>query len=206
VLTLYRPLFYTSFMLADELTDNDFRGARTLVFSSASSKTAYGTAFLLRGKGPRIVGLTSPGNLEFTRGLGCYDEVLSYEDVTALDPNQTTGYLDVAGAADVQARLRAHLGASLVFDTVVGISHQTPKAIGDGSTVFFAPNQVRKRTLDWGREGLDAAFAEAWVPFASTVEGWVDVRTGTGPDALRDTWLEVLAGRTRPRVGHVIAL
>ena len=49
---MYRPLFFTSFMLADQLEDNDWFGAEVLVLSSASSKTAYGTAFLLRGQGP----------------------------------------------------------------------------------------------------------------------------------------------------------
>jgi hypothetical protein len=42
---LVRPLFITSFMLADFLQDKAFFGAQQLVFSSASSKTAYGTAF-----------------------------------------------------------------------------------------------------------------------------------------------------------------
>ena len=46
---LVRPLFITSFMLADFLQDNAFFGAKRLVVSSASSKTAYGTAFCLEG-------------------------------------------------------------------------------------------------------------------------------------------------------------
>ena len=76
-------------MLADHLADNGFYGAQVLVLSSASSKTAYAAAFELHGKGPRVVGLTSPGNVEFTRGLGCYDEVLTYEEVSKLDTAQT---------------------------------------------------------------------------------------------------------------------
>jgi hypothetical protein len=97
LLILYRPLYYTSFMLADQVADNDFYGAEAVVLSSASSKTSYGTAFLLHGQGPRVVGLTSPGNVDFTRGLGCYDEVVSYPDVAALDPGGPRLYLDVAG-------------------------------------------------------------------------------------------------------------
>jgi hypothetical protein len=64
---------------------------------------------------------------------------------------------------------------------------------------------MRKRTQDWGRDGLDERFAGAWRRFASTVEGWLDVQTGQGPHALQETWLEVLAGRTPPRVGHIIS-
>jgi hypothetical protein len=30
--------------------------------------------------------------------------------------------------------------------------------------------------------------------------------TQHGPEALRDVWLEVLSGRSAPRVGHVLTL
>ena len=44
LIALLRPLFITSFLIDDFLADNDFFGARTLLISSASSKTAYGLA------------------------------------------------------------------------------------------------------------------------------------------------------------------
>jgi hypothetical protein len=202
LLVLYRPLFFTSFMLADELADRQFGGASTLVFSSASSKTAYGTAYLLCDQDVRVVGLTSPGNIDFTRSLGCYDEVVPYGGIGELDPAAATGYVDFAGSDRARAEVRERLGSSLRFDTVVGMSHQAPDSMA--GEVFFAPNQMRKRSQDWGRDGLDAKFAEAWQGFAAAVEGWVDVRIGHGPEALRAAWLEVLAGHTPPRTGHVI--
>jgi hypothetical protein len=205
LLILFRPLFFTSFMLADFLTDNGHFGAETVVLSSASSKTSYGTAFLLHGQGPRVVGLTSPANAAFTRGLGCYDEVLTYDDVTSLDPARPTAYLDVAGDARIRDILLGHLGDRLVHNAAVGLTHQEPNATA-GGTVFFAPDQMRKRTRDWGRDGLDERFGSAWRRFASTVDGWVDVTVGHGPQALRSAWLEVLAGKAPPRTGHVIAL
>jgi hypothetical protein len=73
------------------------------------------------------------------------------------------------------------------------------------TSFFFAPDQMRKRTGDWGREVLDQRFAEAWLRFAPTVEGWVDVVVHEGPEALRDVWLEVLSGKSSPRVGNVLA-
>ncbi|HLM07709.1 MAG TPA: DUF2855 family protein, partial [Blastococcus sp.] len=48
---LFRPLFWTSFMLADWLVDTDAMGAERIVLSSASSKTAYGAAFELHRQG-----------------------------------------------------------------------------------------------------------------------------------------------------------
>ena len=124
LLILYRPLFFTSFMLADYLQDNGWFGAEVLVLSSASSKTAYGTAFLLRGKGPQLVGLTSAGHLAFTESLGCYDRVLPYEAMDQLSPTIATAYLDFAGSADVRGRIRGHLGDRLVHEAVVGVTHQ----------------------------------------------------------------------------------
>ncbi|WP_433652968.1 DUF2855 family protein [Micromonospora zamorensis] len=204
LLILFRPLFFTSFMLADQVVDNGFYGAESLLVSSASSKTAYAAAFELRGRGPRLVGLTSPGNLAFTRSLGCYDEVVPYDDISALDTVPTV-YLDLSGAPSTRAALRQHLGDRLVRDIAVGLTNQTPNAAA-AQEVFFAPVQMRKRGQDWGREGLDERFTEAWQRFTAVVSGWLDVQVGVGPEALQRAWAEVLAGRTPPRVGHVVQL
>ncbi|MBQ0902872.1 DUF2855 family protein [Micromonospora sp. U21] len=204
LLILFRPLFFTSFMLVDQVADNDFYGAASLVMSSASSKTAYATAFELHGRGPRLVGLTSPGNLASTRSLGCYDEVLSYDDLGVLDVVRTV-YLDLSGAPSTRAALRRRLGDQLVRDIAVGLTNQTPNADA-AEEVFFAPVQMRKRSQEWGREGLDQRFTEAWQRFTAVVSGWLDVRVGAGPEGLRHAWLEVLGGRTPPRVGHVVQL
>jgi hypothetical protein len=73
VQALLRPLFITSWLIDDFLADNDFFGARVMLLSSASSKTAYGTAFqLAQREGIEVVGLTSPGNVAFCESLGCY--------------------------------------------------------------------------------------------------------------------------------------
>ena len=204
---LYRPLFFTSFMLADWLSDNGFSGADAVVVSSASSKTAYGAAFLLRSSGRRLVGLTSPSNVTFTESLGVYDEVLPYESVEAL-PVVPSVYVDLAGSATLRASLRARLGAALVADVVVGITQQDASPVGSlegpRPQVFFAPDQMRKRSAEWGRDGLDERFGAAWRSFAPAVSGWVDVVPHSGPEALRDVWLDVLAGRAKPRDGHVV--
>ncbi|MEU4498742.1 DUF2855 family protein [Streptomyces sp. NPDC023998] len=207
---LYRPLFWTSFMLADWLVDNAWLGARTAVLSSASSKTAYGAAYLLQGQGCEVVGLTSRRNLAFTESLGCYDRVLTYEDAPQLSPAEPTLYADFAGDEALTATLRAHLGDALVHHVVVGVTNQQPGPAGTlaetGPAMFFAPDQMRKRLGEWGREGLNRRFADAWQRFAPVVEGWVDVVHDHGPEALEKVWHEVQSGRTAPRTGHVLVL
>ena len=205
---LFRPLFWTSFMLADWLADTDAMGARRIVLSSASSKTAYGTAFELRRHGREVVGLTSARNVAFTESLGCYDRVLSYDAVSELSPGTPTLYADLAGDPGLAGALRTHLGGGLVHEVVVGVTHQVPSAAGTladtGPAMFFAPDQMRKRIGDWGRDGLDQRFAAAWRTFAPVVERWVVVVEQHGPGALQEVWQEVRSGRTGPRTGHVI--
>ncbi|HEV7711447.1 MAG TPA: DUF2855 family protein [Asanoa sp.] len=204
LLVLFRPLFFTSFMLADQIADNDFYGADALVLSSASSKTAYAAAFELRGRGPRVVGLTSPGNVAFTESLGCYDDVLSYAQVETLPP-VLTAYLDLSGAPATRAALREHLGDHLIRDIAVGLTYQVPNTEAAGE-FFFAPVQMRKRGADWGRDELDRRFSVAWRRFVDELGGRVEVRVGDGPEALRTAWLDAVAGRTPAQVGQVLQL
>jgi hypothetical protein len=211
---LYRPLFITSFMLDDFLADNDFFGAERLLVSSASSKTAYGTAFCvkLREGRPSLVGMTSPRNLEFTKSLGCYDEVVTYDDAGALPTDLPTLYVDVAGSAPLRATIHERLGPALVYDAVVGATHldALPGSGGDlagpDPTFFFAPDQIRKRRSDWGPGGIEKRYGASWRLFAPAVEDWVDVQVSEGPEGLRAAWLEVLSGGADPRAGHVIQL
>lgn len=197
---LYRPLFLTSFLLADQLADNDFHGARTVVISSASSKTAFGTAQCLRNQGVRLVGLTSPRNVEFTAGLGLYDSVLPYDAAVDLEPSV---YLDFSGSADLRSTLHDRLGAELVKDISIGLTHQATTA-DPRSEFFFAPDQLRKRTADWGSEGLAQRFGEAWRGFTAQAGDWVDVVPHEGPDALVQVWQEHVRGEASPTKAHVI--
>jgi hypothetical protein len=205
---LYRPLFMTSFVLADFVQDNDAFGAESVVISSASSKTSYGTAFLLDGV--RRVGLTSASNREFTESLGCYDEVVTYDAIADMTP-ATAVFVDVAGDASV--RRAVHERLSPVHSAVVGASHHdAPPDPGDRDlpgappAFFFAPDQMRKRAKEWGSAGVDERYAAAWERFAPVVAGWVDVVVAEGPEGLRADWLEVLGGSTPPRTGHVVQL
>src|SRR5947207_9707788 len=64
---LLRPLFMLSFLVDDFLAGNEFYGARRLVLSSASSKTAFGLAHLVHTerRGITVIGLTSAPNVAF---------------------------------------------------------------------------------------------------------------------------------------------
>lgn len=209
---LFRPLFMTDFVLDDWLADHDFHGARLAVLSSASSKTAFGLAHLLRRRDPRpeIVGLTSPGNVDFVTGLGVYDRVLPYDDVAQLDAEAPGVYLDMAGDAGVRRAVHERMGG-LTASVQVGGTHWQQVG-GDGGelpgpapALFFAPDQIVERRQDWGAGGVESRFADAWADFLPVVEDWITVVERQGPDGVRDTYREVLTGDADPSAAFVLA-
>ncbi len=209
---LLRPLFFTSYLIDDFLTEARLFGASTAVLSSASSKTASALAFLLAGRpGIEVVGLTSPRSVEFARALEVYDRVLAYEDVGAL-PEQGAVYVDMAGDAALRDAVHRHFGDRLAHSAVVGATHHDqmgalPDSLaGPRPVFFFAPDQARKRAQDWGREGLEQRLAEAWRPYVQWTRGWLEVIHGEGPEELERTYLDLLDGRIDPARAHVLTL
>ena len=217
---LLRPLFTTAFLIDDFLADQAFFGARTVLLSSASSKTAYATAFCLaqrRGseRAVRVVGLTSPGNLAFTRGLGCYDAVEPYDGVeSALPAGDPTLYVDFSGSAGLRARVHRHFADRLVYSCAVGGTHWDDLGGGAGlpgprPTLFFAPAQAKKRAAEWGPEALQQRIAVTWGAFMGPVtraeQPWLRVVQGRGAAAIEHTYAELLAGRIDAAEGHVLS-
>src|SRR4051812_26401328 len=144
---LLRPLFMLSFLVDDFLAEADFFGATRVLLSSASSKTAFGLAHLLQTrKQVRVVGLTSPGNADFVRSLGCYDEVVSYDAVATQPADQSAAFIDMAGNGDLRAGLHRHFGERLAYSGRIGLTHQSmtgdePELPGAKPAWFFAPDQ-----------------------------------------------------------------
>jgi hypothetical protein len=206
------PLFFTSFLLDDFLGGEDLFGAGTAVVSSASSKTALGTAFLLtQREGIEVVGLTSPGREGFVESRDVYDRVVAYPDVGSL-PNAPAVYVDIAGDADVRAAVHGHYGDELRHSAVVGATHwdqlagEDPAPLpGPRPAFFFAPDHVRRRSAEWGQEGLDSRVADAWTPFVEWSTSWLEVVRGEGADAVEAAYLELLEGGADPSIGHVLS-
>jgi hypothetical protein len=215
---ILRPLFTTSFLLDDFFASNQFFGATTLVLTSASSKTALGMAFLLNQNRDKrdfdyeIVGLTSPGNLEFVKGLGCYDRVLTYAEVSELDAGTPTATIDFAGNGELLGKLHALLSSKLQYSCLVGVSHWDQRGglpedlAGPAPQMFFAPTQAELRLKEMGAVAFQQAIADAWFSFIEFVDPWMTPSVELGPDAVARVYQEVLAGRLDPASGYVLSL
>ena len=208
---LFRPLFMTSFLIEDFLQDNNFFGADQILLSSASSKTSFGLAFCLKrnaSKSLRVIGLTSPGNRAFVESLGCYDEVFEYSAVTSV-PDRPGVYVDMAGDGVLTRQLHEHLDNNMKYSCVVGDTHWETTSIdtnipGAKPEFFFAPSQIEKRNVDWGPGGVEKHFDENWQDFLTWVTDKIHITEGRGREAIREVYLAVLEGRSRPDEGHIL--
>jgi hypothetical protein len=209
---LFFPLFFTSYLIDDFLADEDFFGARTIVVSSASSKTAIIAAYLLaRREGIEVVGLTSAGNREFVESLNVYDTVALYDDVARL-PDTRAVYVDISGDGAIRTAIHAHYGDRLAHSAAVGVTHWTQMTResagleGPSPVFFFAPDRIKKRGADWGTAQLDQNVAEAWVPFARWASEWLRVESVSTEDEIQRAYLELLDGKIDPTAGTIVNL
>ncbi|KAI5120322.1 hypothetical protein M0805_000382 [Coniferiporia weirii] len=165
LMMLYRPLFWTAFWCVDWLAASAFRGGVTrFLVSSASSKTAFCFAYLIRrqfardgdgdaSRGLSIVGLTSTKHVGFTSGLGLYDRVLEYGALPALFESESASasregerkgwiYADVAGNDALNERIRTSFcserGARLVAQISLGLTNLSPGAPAGSSASWTA--------------------------------------------------------------------
>jgi hypothetical protein len=206
------PLYYTSFLIEDFLADKQLFGAKQVAIASASSKTALGVAFLLKRRGGcKVIGLTSPRNRTFCEQVGYYDQVLTYDALGSLDAGAPTVYVDMAGDGQLLHTVHHHFRDNLKHSCIVGATHWESRRTqhqlpGAQPQFFFAPNQVAQRLKDWGPEGLDQRFGEAWAAFLPSANAWLKVVTGRGPAAVEAVYREVLDGKGKPEQGHMLSL
>jgi hypothetical protein len=212
---LLRPLFATSWLIDDFLHDNAFFGAETMLLSSASSKTAYGTALqLAQRKGIKVVGLTSKSNKAFCESLGCYSEVLAYEELGRLPAQASIVYIDFAGNAGLRKSIHTRF-ANLKYSCSIGGTHV--EQLGSGKDLpgpppilFFAPAQIKKRNADWGPSVYRDKLLQAWQAFRATVGNvqapWLVTEHHKGPMQAQAAYANVLAGQGDPRRGQIVSL
>jgi hypothetical protein len=209
---LMRGLFMTSFLVDDFLGDSDRFGAEAIVISSASSKTSIALAHQVsHGGSARAIGLTSAKNRAFVEGLGCYDQVIDYDEIASLPAETPVVFVDMAGNGGVTSRLHHHFGDNMKYSCSVGATHWSAersdeKLPGPKPEFFFAPGQIVRRSKEWGAAELQRRIGEAWTAFREFSEGWLEVDRSQGGDALGRVYEATLAGEIPPNRGQVVSL
>jgi hypothetical protein len=208
---VFRPLFLTGWLIADQLEDDGDYGASQILVASASSKTAIGLAHALqqRSERPMIVGLTSAGNAAYVEQLGLYDRVVTYDAISAMDADVASALVDMAGNPQVAARVHNHFDDALKASIVVGKSHWdaaddgTPIA-GPPRQMFFAPGRSEKRIGEWGPDAFRQKLEAAWLGFADLAPRILSIDKRQGAEAALAAYAETVAGKADAKSGLVI--
>ncbi len=198
-------LFATSFLMDGFLAEEQFFSARQVVVVSASSKTAVALAFLLsQRKTAACIGLTSAKNKAFVEALGFYDQVLTYDEIERLSPDEATVCVDFSGNGKVLSDIHHHLGDQLKYSSLIGKSHWTEQAApkdtlpGPRPRFFFAPDHVLKQQKEWGEDVFIQRLTDNWKAFADAARRHYRVEERVGRDAIAQTYREVWAGNLDP--------
>ena len=206
IYALFRPLYLTSFLLADVYAEEDAQ----FVLSSASSKTALGMAQALRARGRTVVGLTSALNAAFVAATGFYSSVVTYDALATIDTVPTI-YVDFAGNRALRRSVHAHFGAALLKSIVVGDTH-VGTADGEGAMAgprpdfFFAPTHLATRMRDTAPGGFLERFAAGWSGFLAATAPWLRFVEAEGVEAVTAHFAAFVAGRVDPAEGVILRL
>ena len=215
VRALLNPLHVTSFCLCDALQSETYLGASQVLILSASSKTAIGLAQGLADAkdSPKVVGVTSRTNYDFVASLGCYDEIICYDQLGNIDESKTTVMVDMSGNRSVLGTLHEALGDNMLNCISVGMTHWETLSDNDPlaakinrqrSSFFFAPAHVQKRVGDWGQDGFNqqaGAFTQARMQQSA---GWMTVETVPDFGAFAEVYAEVVVGKMNPNEGLIV--
>ena len=210
--SLLRGLFTTSWLVEDFLDVNDHFGAVDCLITSASSKTSIALGHSVQKRGRlSAVGITSQRNLDCCRALGCYDTVVTYDDVTGLDSSRAAVLVDMAGSARLLTELHTHFDQRLRHSCRIGATHQSEQ--GDVTDLpgvkpqfFFAPSHVKTRSAELGAAEFWARLGGAYAAFRVFADGWLTIVHGDGAEALEAIYQQVLAGQASPAEGQIVSL
>jgi hypothetical protein len=186
-----------------------------LILTSASSRTSRAAAFAARHHklGLQVIGLTSPGNLEYTKSLGLYDTVLPYSEVSAL-PKQKIAVQDVAGSAKIRQDLYKHFGDNVVYCGRVGLAHvgsvgeqESLEGFGGAQPepflVFTAIEEVIKVI---GKAETALMLADATKAFNARMMPEFKAVRAYGAEATKRVYDDMVQGNADPMVTYVCSM
>jgi len=204
--TLFRPLYGTGWWAADFIKQG---AAKTVVLSSASSKTALATAHQLKNLGgAELIGLTSPGNEAYVRESGLYDRVVLYNDAGSLKVEAPATYVDYLGRAELNATVHSALGDALTRSIIIGLTDWESARGGDPlpgpkPEFFFVPTYAGERLKADAQ--LGPAMMRDLRAFYPASHAFVTTQRIKGGEAIQSAWAKLAGGGVPPRDGLVAA-
>lgn len=214
---LVRGLFTTSWLVDDFMDDNQYFGASQYLITSASSKTSIALAFAIKQRGKMSsVGITSAANRNFVTSLGCYDQVISYDEIANLNAQTPSVVVDMAGSQSILSNIHHHFAEQLRYSCRIGVTHHddlVPNELSKKSnlpgvtpTFFFAPTQLKKRVGEWGTNEIMQKIGVSLLNYIKFCQTNITIEH-TGEVANLDAIYQgVLSGTSKANTGQIISL
>ncbi len=208
---IIQPLFATSFLNYNFLKSENFFGARNIVITSASSKTALGLAFMLYKNKPQnqlnIIGLTSEKNVNFVKIAGFYDSVFIYKEVDQKLTQGATTIVDMAGNEKLLVKIYHVLGDNLKFVSKIGITDWTAAALNSKipmAKFFFAPAYAEEFYKMHGAKEANSRITESMISFIQRAKEWIRIKKIENYEDLQKIYLDLVNGKMDPSQGYII--
>jgi hypothetical protein len=203
--TVLLPVYPFAALLADDLRN---AGARNVLVSSASSRSAAALSRLLSGHGVEVTGLTSARHRHAVHSMGVYAQVVGYDELHRIRHRHSTVYVDVAGSAEVTGAVHRLLGSRLAASFAVGATHvrspAAPQRPGPAVTWFNTGEREVRFVGEHGPTALQTLYAHARRQLLDWASAWLRIRTLEGLAAAEPVWHDILAGRSEPLAAVVI--
>jgi len=210
---LFRPLTMTAFVAASFFAEERFFGARQVILSSASAKTALALAYLLHTYHADVLvtGLTSAKNVPFLQSTGLYHSIVTYDQLSSLSRSDASIFFDVAGNADVRLKLHQHFGDMLKHSARVGLAHwEAPPSKevlpGPKHELLFAPHLINRFHAEWGESEFDRRFESAHPGLLSALGSWIKIVKNKDRDEAKSIYMNYLTGNFSADTGYILSL
>ena len=205
--SIFRPLFMTSYLIRDMYAGQDFMKASQIILTSASSKTAMALAYCLKDDPVKAIGLTSRHRVEQVKSTGYYDEVYSYEDVSAIS-QQSSSIVDFSGSTQVKIDLANHLSKHLTYLCLVGFVDWEAKKVKGApeGVMFFAPSYAGEKIKRDGIVAFTLELGKVYGSFAQDSKNWISIQHKKGEQALIDIHHLITDGKADAAHGYIISL
>ena len=213
--SLLRPVISTSFLLENFITRHAFYDARNIIITSASSKTAFGFGYFLVNNHAdkcKAIGLTSAGNKDFVEKIGCYHQVLTYDEVERL-PNEPCVLFDMAGNSTVRGTIHNHLGDQIAYSGTVGATHWESVGADDAALpgprpVFWSgPDEIAHlaKESDDPAQMLNLISARMGGLMLEAAQ-WLTVTHFSSPEAIKAAYTDMLDSKMTAEQGIIFDL
>ena len=214
---LVRGLFTTSWLVDDFMNEHTYFDASQYLITSASSKTSIALAFAIKQRGTMpAVGITSAANRKFVTALGCYDQVISYDEIETLNANTPSIVVDMAGSQSILSTIHHHFAKQLRYSCRIGVTHhddlmqdELSKASnlpGVIPTFFFAPTQLKKRIDDWGTNEIMQQIGLSLLNYIKFCQNSITIEHTKDNAKIDAIYQRVLSGKSDANTGQIISL